>query len=49
MKYAITAEDLQTIFDYLGLEADIKADADELVLETDAGHGHFTTAFKRTK
>ena len=48
-KYTVTQEDLQVIFDYLGVKVDMKGDARSLIIETDAGHGHFMTEFMRSK
>lgn len=48
-KYAVTEEDLQVIFDYLGVVVDMKGNAKSIIIETDAGHGHFMTEFPRVK
>lgn len=44
-EYKVTTENLQSIFDYLEIKADMKEINDELIITTDAGHGTFTTAF----
>lgn len=48
-KYKVTVENLQTIFDYLGVKADMREFNGQLIITSDAGHGHFMTAFPSVK
>lgn len=47
--YKVTIENLQSIFNYLEIEADMKDINGELIITTNAGHGTFTTALPSVK
>ena len=49
MKYKVTAENLQNVFNHFGIDVDIKADARSLIITSAAPQDHFMTEFMRVK